>query len=118
MALLVAVFFTFSFKFKIIVDDDDANIDLFFTRIFNLRVDVDEFYKRFTQSKYREGGFSIYETMENIKKMIDSRKFFKDILSYKVIREIKIVDKVQVQDSFYESIVYVMNWTTFSFIQR
>ncbi|QVK20639.1 hypothetical protein KHQ82_10050 [Mycoplasmatota bacterium] len=118
MAFIVAVFLTFTFKFKVVVDDDEANIDLFFTKIFNIRLDVDELIKRFTQSKHREGGFSFYETFENIKKVFESRSFIKDILSYVVIKEIQIVDKLKVQDSFYKQFVDVFNWTTLSFVQR
>ncbi|XMB85751.1 hypothetical protein RJG79_10115 [Mycoplasmatota bacterium WC44] len=118
MAFIVAVFFTFTIKFKIVKNENEANVDLFFSRLLNIRFDVDEFYVRFTQSRERPDGFSVNETMENIRKLLESRSFFSDILSYTVIKEIRIIDNVKIQDSYYRQFVDVLGWTTLSMIQR
>ncbi len=117
LALAVAIFFTFTIKFKIIRDEDESRMYLYLTRILNIKIDVDKLIYSFSHSKYR-AGFSVYESLENYKKMVETKDLIFDMIHKTVIKEIKIIVKTPMIDPEIDQYYKIANWTALTYLQN
>lgn len=78
---------------RFIYDDNRSDVDIYFYRLFNYRLDLDEFIKYFITEKSNRNQIDIQTIINNIEVTIKTKKLLKDLINKSRITKSTIIFK-------------------------
>jgi len=105
---------------KVVINKDDnrSDIDIFFTKIFNLRLDFDEFLKRFFFLRDNSNKITLQNLLYNIKLYKVSKNIVTTTTRMITVKKLTFIIKTKSTSLEMETWSFVFSWTFFGYFQN
>lgn len=115
IGFVLFVIITMPLKIRIIRNDEKSDIDLYLTKIFNIRVDIDEAIKYLLSTKDNRKVITVESALYKIMIMYKLRKFYSDIMKRTKITKTTVIPKLKRDEEYYKT---VFLWIFLSFTKK
>lgn len=103
---------------RITKNDEHSDVDIFLSKIFNIRIDFDEFIKLLLTSRENRNQITIRSVIKNLKIMYDFRYVIASVISFGSIRYLTIIMKGKFDDVVLKTYHNISSELFFSFLDE
>ncbi len=114
--ILIICILLMPIKINITKDKDKTNVDIYFIKLFNKRLDFDELIKRLF-SDYSNSTSSINNLLYNLGMLVKSHNIIKDTCQMITISKITWIYKINLSSDELEMYAMVLGWNSISYLR-
>jgi hypothetical protein len=118
LLIIILIILIMPIKVVILKDDRRSDIDLYFTKLFNLRLDFDEFIAFLITDKENPNKVSSSRIIENYHLYKRTQNVIKTTTSMIKLKKITLIVKTKGKSKGSKMWLYVISWIYLSFVQN